>query len=138
MKILGLHHVAIAVDDIEKYSMIFENLFGIRSGPVSVSEKNGISLSFLNVENSELEFIRPLTEDSSISKFLKKRGPGIHHFCLMVDDVEGAVAELKSRNIRMIDNEPRPGAEGSMIAFIHPDSAGGILIELKEERKKER
>jgi len=133
MKILGLHHVAVAVDDIEKYQSIFEKLFGIQSGPVQTNKTNGISLSFLDLNNSELEFIKPLDDDSPIAKFLANRGPGIHHFCVLVDDVHQAIKELKAKNIIMIDNNPRPGAAGSMIAFIHPHSTGGILIELKQE-----
>jgi len=137
MKILGLHHVAIAVDDIEKYSSIFENIFGLKRGPIETNKANGVSLSFLDVVNSKLEFIKPLLDDSPIGKFIAKRGSGIHHFCLIVDDVAAAVEELKSKNMRMIDDKPRPGAEGSLIAFIHPESAGGILIELKQEKNKD-
>lgn len=133
MKILGLHHVAVAVDDIEKYKSIFENLLDIKCGPVETNEVNGVSLTFLDLKNSELEFVEPLSDNSPIAKFLATKGPGIHHFCLLVEDIHAAVEELKSKNIRMIDDKPRVGAGGSMIAFIHPRSAGGILIELKQE-----
>jgi len=134
MKILGLHHVAVAVDDIEKYRSIFENLLGLRAGSVETNAANGVSLTFLDLQNSELEFIKPLDNDSAIAKFLAKRGPGIHHICLLIDDIHSAVEELKAKNIEMIDDKPRPGAEGSMIAFIHPQSTGGILIELKQKK----
>lgn len=133
MKILGLHHVAVAVDDIEKYKSIFENLLDLKCGPVETNEVNGVSLTFLDLENSELEFVQPLDENSPIAGFLAKRGPGIHHFCLLVEDIQAAVEELKSKNIKMIDDKPRAGAGGSMIAFVHPKSAGGILIELKQD-----
>ncbi len=134
MKILGLHHIAIAVDDLKDYSSIFEKLFGLKTGPVETNPANKVSLSFLDIQNSKLEFIKPLDDDSPIAKFLSKRGPGIHHFCLLVDDIHAAIDEMKSRDIRMIDDEPRQGAGGSLIAFIHPDSSGGILIELKQEK----
>lgn len=134
MKILGLHHIAIAVDDLKNYSSIFEKLFGLKTGPVETNLANKISLSFLDLQSSKLEFIKPLDDDSSISRFLSKHGPGIHHFCLLVDDIHAAIDEMKSKDIRMIDDKPRQGAAGSLIAFIHPDSAGGILIELKQEK----
>lgn len=134
MKILGLHHVAVAVDDIENYSSIFERLFGLKTGPVETNTANKISLSFLDIQNSKLEFIKPLDDDSPIARFLSKRGPGIHHFCLLVDDIKAAIDEMKSKGVRMIDDKPRQGASGSLIAFIHPESAGGILIEMKQEK----
>lgn len=133
MKILGLHHIAVAVDDIENYSSIFERLFGLKTGPVETNPANKVSLSFLDIQNSKLEFIKPLDDNSPIAGFLSKRGPGIHHFCLLVDDIQAAIDEMKSKDIKLIDDKPRQGAGGSLIAFIHPESAGGILIELKQE-----
>ena len=134
MRILGVHHIAIAVDDLKNYSSIFEKLFGLKTGPVETNPANKVSLSFLDVQNSKLEFIKPLDDESPIAKFLSKRGPGIHHFCLLVDDIHAAIDEMRSKNVRMIDDKPRRGAGGSLIAFIHPESAGGILIELKQEK----
>ncbi len=134
MKILGVHHIAIAVDDLKNYSSIFEKLFGLKTGPVETNPANKISLSFLDLQNSKLEFIKPLDDESPVAKFLSKRGPGIHHFCLLVDDIHAAIDEMRSKDVRMIDDKPRQGAGGSLIAFIHPDSAGGILIELKQEK----
>lgn len=134
MKILGLHHIAVAVDDIENYSSIFQKLFGLKTGPVETNPANKVSLSFLDIQNSKLEFIESLDDDSSVARFLSERGPGIHHFCLLVDDIEAAIDELKLKDVRMIDDIPRQGAGGSLIAFIHPESAGGILIEMKQEK----
>ncbi len=135
MRILGLHHVAIAVDDIEKYSKIFNTLFGLKSGKIEHNPESKVSLSMVDLDNSEVEFIKSSDSDSAISKFLDKRGPGIHHFCLAVDDINKAVNELIAKGVKMIDQKPRKGAGGSMIAFIHPESAGGILIELKQQKK---
>ncbi len=134
MKILGLHHIGIAVDDLKNYSSIFEKLFGLKTGPVETNPENRASLSFLDIQNSKLEFIEPVDDDSSIAGFLSKRGPGIHHLCLLVDDIQAAIDEMKSKNVKMIDDKPRQGAGGSLIAFIHPESTGGILIELKQEK----
>lgn len=135
MKILGLHHVAIVTSDLNQYSDMFRNLFGLESGPVESNPQSKVSLTFVDLGNADIEFLRSDDPDSAISKFLDKRGPGIHHICLLVDDIRGGLAELKIRGVRLIDQEPRTGAGGSQIAFIHPESTGGILIELKEERK---
>ena len=133
MKIKGVHHIAVAVDDIEKYSKIFKMLFGIDAGDIEPNKANSVSLSFVDFNNCEVEFLEPLDEKSSIAKFLAKRGPGIHHFCVQVEDIHQALRELKEKNIELIDEVPRQGAGGSLIAFIHPESAGGILIELKQD-----
>ncbi len=133
MKILGLHHVAVAVDDLDKYNDIFKSLFDIKAGPSEINKANNVNLSFVDLENCELEFLKPLDGNSSIAKFLSKRGPGIHHICLKVENIHAAIKELKTKNVEMIDNTPRQGAGGSLIAFIHPKSVGGILIELKQD-----
>lgn len=134
MKILGLHHIAIAVDDLDKYNDIFKSLFDIKAGQIEINKVNNVSLSFVDLENCELEFLKPLDENSSIAKFLSKRGPGIHHICLKVENIHAAMKELETKNVKMIDETPRQGADGSLIAFIHPKSVGGILIELKQEK----
>jgi methylmalonyl-CoA/ethylmalonyl-CoA epimerase len=134
MKILGLNHIAIATDNIDKHTRIFESIFGLKAGDTQNNPGSKISLNFIDFGNADIEFIQPLDPNSPISKFLEKRGPGIHHFCVLVEDIAAALEELQSRGIKLIDSKPRLGAEGSLIAFIHPDSTGGILIELKEEQ----
>jgi methylmalonyl-CoA/ethylmalonyl-CoA epimerase len=134
MKILGLHHVAIATDDLKSLSKNFDNLFGLKCGEAETSPDGKISLSFLDLGNTDLEFLQPLDKESAISKFLEKRGSGIHHICLLVESIEKALAELRAKNIQLIDDKPRRGAGGSLIAFIHPAATGGILIELKENK----
>lgn len=135
MKILGLHHIGIAVDDLDKYGDIFKKLFDLDASPAEINVDNRVSLSFVDLKNSVLEFLKPLEENSSIARFLSKRGPGVHHFCFGVDNIQQAIDELKAKNIEMIDKTPRPGAGGSLIAFIHPRSTGGILIELKQDKE---
>jgi methylmalonyl-CoA/ethylmalonyl-CoA epimerase len=132
MKILGLDHVSIATDSIKNHAEILEKLFGIKNIPVEENKASKVRLSFFNLGNADLELVEPLDTDSAISKYLKSRGPGIHHICLLVENINEALAELKTMGMKLIDEEPRRGAEGSLIAFIHPDSVGGILIELKE------
>jgi methylmalonyl-CoA epimerase len=136
VKIKGIHHIAVAVDDIEKYSKIFKNLFGLDAGDIEINKTNNVSLSFVDLNNCEVEFLKPLDNESAMAKFLAKRGPGIHHFCIQVEDIHKALDELKAKNIELIDQTPRKGAGGSLIAFIHPRSAGGILIELKQEKEE--
>jgi methylmalonyl-CoA/ethylmalonyl-CoA epimerase len=135
MKIKGVHHIAVVVDDIEKYSKIFETLFGMKAGDIEVNNKNNVSLSFVDFKNCEVEFLKPLDDQSGTAKFLAKRGPGIHHFCVQVEDIYQALEELKAKNIDLIDETPRQGSGGSLIAFINPKSAGGILIELKQDKE---
>jgi len=132
MRIIGLHHVAIATNDIKRHKELIENLFGLKGGEIHTNEANKVSLSFVDLFNTDLEFLQPLDRESPIFKFLERRGPGIHHLCILVDDIETALDELRAKGARLIDSNPRMGAEGSLIAFIHPESTGGILIELKE------
>jgi methylmalonyl-CoA epimerase len=88
---------------------------------------------FIPVGESTLELLEATAEDSPIAKFVAKRGPGLHHVCLRVDDIEAALAELKSRGVRLIDETPRPGAHHSLVAFLHPASTHGVLVELKQK-----
>jgi methylmalonyl-CoA epimerase len=132
MNILGMDHVAIAIDNLEKYETIFEDIFDLKGGLPGLNSASKIRLTMYHLDNTAIELISPLGEDSAISKYIKERGPGIHHICLLVDNIEGAIEELKGKGLKLIDEQPRRGVEGSLIAFIHPDSTGGILIELKE------
>ena len=133
MKIIGLDHVAIATNDAQGHGELLEKLLGLDLGETKSNPANKLAISFLDAHNTEIEFLQPLDPETAISKFLAKRGPGIHHICFLVENIEEALEELKSKNVKLIDTKPRTGAEGSMIAFLHPDAAGGILIELKEK-----
>ena len=108
----------------------------MEAGPVESNLANKVALSFLDFGNISVELIEPLDKDSPISKFLEKRGPGIHHLCVLVEDIDQALEELLAKTVRLLDQKPRVGAGGARIAFIHPDSAGGTLIELKEQKPK--
>jgi methylmalonyl-CoA/ethylmalonyl-CoA epimerase len=87
-------------------------------------------VAFMPLEGSEVELVVPTTDDSGIAKFLSKRGPGMHHICLEVDDIEGMLAQLKGKNVQLINEEARVGADGKKYAFIHPRSTSGVLVEL--------
>jgi methylmalonyl-CoA/ethylmalonyl-CoA epimerase len=87
-------------------------------------------VAFLPLAGAEVELVMPTSDDSGIAKYLAKRGQGMHHLCLEVDDIEGMMKQLKEKNIRLINEEPRTGADGKKYAFIHPESTGGVLVEL--------
>ncbi len=94
--------------------------------------EQGVRVALLPVGESRLELLEPIDEDSPVGRFLSKRGEGIHHICLMVDDIDSALADLRARNVRLVDETPRCGVEGRKIAFLHPASSHGVLIELVE------
>ena len=124
---LRLDHVGIAVKDAEPVAALFARLFGLQSdAPETVGEHR---IRFLG---STLELVESLSADSAIGKFLSARGPGLHHICFRVSNIDAALAQLKALGVRLVDETARPGAHGSRIAFVHPASTGGILVELKE------
>ena len=125
-----INHVAVVVDDMDKALSFWRDalgleLHGLRDVPAEKSQ-----VAFLPLPGSEVELVKPTTDDSGIAKYLAKRGPGMHHICLEVDDIEGMLAQLKAKNVRLINEEPRTAADGKRYAFIHPESASGVLVEL--------
>jgi LAO/AO transport system kinase len=124
-----LDHIGIAVHDPAELVAWFEQVFGV---PTSEPEDIGRHrLRFIQTGGATLELVQPLSPDAPVARFLEKHGPGLHHVCLRVPDIDVAVAALKARGIQLIDETPRAGAHGSRIAFIHPSSAHGLLVELK-------
>ena len=132
MKIIGIDHIGIAVKEIGKAAGFYENVLGLPIAGEEAIVDRQLKIAFLETGNARLELIEPTSDDSTIAKFLANRGEGIHHFCLLVDDIEQALQEMSQKGYRLIDETPRQGAEGSKIAFVHPSTAGGVLIELKQ------
>tara|TARA_A100001011_G_scaffold396384_1_gene494089 strand:+ start:442 stop:846 length:405 start_codon:yes stop_codon:yes gene_type:complete len=131
--IIGIEHIAIAVDNFKESRSFFKDILGVE---ISSSEKNteqGVITNIYNFKNSKVEYIKPLEKKSKISKFLEKRGPGLHHICFHVRNIKDSIDYLKENNIKLIGNEYSIGAEGYKVIFIHPKSTGGILIELAEK-----
>lgn len=130
----NLYHVAIAVRNIDEVEKIYETALGLRVEHREVVEDQGVRTSMLVPEKggTALELLEPLSGESPISKFLDKRGEGIHHICFLVDDIEAALERLKRDGVKLIDESPRPGAYHSRVAFIHPKAMNGVLIELAE------
>jgi methylmalonyl-CoA epimerase len=127
-----LDHIGIAVKDLSAALAFYRDALGLEiEAPEEVASQH-VRAHFVPVGPSKLELLEPTGAESPIAKYVEQRGPGLHHITLRVDDIEAAVAQLESRGVRMIDERPRPGAEGSTIAFIHPSSAHGVLIELKQ------
>jgi len=130
-----LDHVGIAVTSIEAALGVYEAL-GLAVTRRERVESQGVSTAFLPVGGTRLELLEPTGPDSPIAKFLAKRGPGIHHLCFAVDDLDEAVEDLKSRGFRMVNESPVPGADGKRVAFLHPSAGRGVLIELSEGGQK--
>jgi methylmalonyl-CoA epimerase len=127
-----LDHVGIAVKDLPAALAFYRDALGLDVEPPEEVASQRVRAHFLPVGQASLELLEATAPDSPIAKYVEKRGPGLHHVTLRVDDVRAAVAQLKSRGVRMIDDVPRPGAEGSTIAFVHPSATHGVLIELKQ------
>ena len=125
-----INHVAVVVDDMQKSLAFWRDALGIDLHELRDVPAEKSQVAFLPLAGSEVELVMPTTDDSGIAKYLAKRGPGMHHICLEVDDIAGMLAHLKAKNIRLINEEPRLAADGKKYAFIHPESTGGVLVEL--------
>ena len=131
MAIKRVDHIAIVVESLDAALATYHDALGMELDHVTEIPEQGVKAAFLPVGDGDIELLEPLSPDSSVGKYLAKRGEGLHHICLEVDDIETALAELKARGAALIDKTPKQGAHGR-IAFIHPRSAHGVLIELVE------
>ncbi len=123
-------HIGIAVNSIEQALNFYEGVLGLKSAGTEVVEEQKVRVAFLPTGDSEIELLEPTAEDSPIAKYIAKNGEGVQHIAYRVDDIEKAIEEMKEKGIRMIDERPRYGAGGAKIAFCHPKSTGGVLVEL--------
>ena len=135
MKILGIEHIGIAVDDLNKTSSFWGNILNILHTHTEVVESEQVKTTIFDTKKGKIELLSPSSSSSVIKKFIKNKGSGIHHVCLEVDDINCAITELRENNIALINNKPKIGAEGYKIIFIHPKSTGGVLVELAEKPK---
>ena len=129
---MRIHHVGIAVDDLESAIELYGVAFGAQLAHRATNEKDGLTAAFLRAGDAEVELLQPLREDTPVGKFLAKRGPGLHHIAVAVPDIEKAIADARAQGLEMIDEEPRIGLHGTRIAFVHPKSVGGVLTEFVE------
>jgi methylmalonyl-CoA/ethylmalonyl-CoA epimerase len=123
-------HIGIAVKDLTDAQLIFQTLLNLPPSHVERVEAQKVDVSSFHVDDTNLELTSGISEDSPISKFIEKRGEGIHHLAFEVDDIHKELLRLKAAGIRLIDEEPRLGADNLLVAFLHPKSTGGVLIEL--------
>ena len=126
----SINHVAVVVSDMEQSLSFWRDALGIELHELRDVPAEKSQVAFLPLAGAEVELVMPTTDDSGIAKYLAKRGQGMHHLCLEVDDIVGMLAQLKTKNIRLINEEPRTAADGKKYAFIHPESTGGVLVEL--------
>ncbi len=131
-KVRRIDHVAILVDDLEKTLTFWRDALGLELSHVENAPAEKSRVAFLPVGGSEVELVKPTTDDSGLARYLEKRGPGMHHVCLEVDDIEGMLAQLKEKGIQLINETPVLGTDGRRYAFIHPKSANGVMVELYE------
>ncbi len=133
MKIKGVEHIGIAITNLGECIATLKKTFGLKESHRERIEASNVEVVFFECGTTQIELVTPTSDASPISVFLSKRGNGIHHICLDVEDIEGWLAALKAKGIELIDSEPRRGAHGKKVAFLSPKSTCGFLIELSEQ-----
>lgn len=132
---MKLEHLGIAVKSLETSVPLFEKIFGVKAGEMEYVAEQKVNVRKIKLENFDIELLEATSPDSPIGKFVEKKGEGIHHCSFEVPDVASKLEELKTNGIQLIDQQPRFGAEGMLIAFLHPKSTNGILMELAQHSK---
>jgi len=125
-------HIGVAVEDLDAAIALYEESLQMELVHREVVEQQGVEAVLLDVGENHVELLRPLSPDTPVGKFLAKRGPGLHHVAYQVADIDAALAQLKHRGLRLIDEQPRVGIRNSRVAFVHPASSGGVLTEIVE------
>lgn len=128
--IKGINHVAIVVPDLAEAQRFWVEALGLPVDHITHVPEEGVEVAFLPAGGTEIELLQPLDDESGVAKFLQKRGPGIHHICLEVADIAQMMARLRDAGIQLLNETPRTNPDGRQYAFIHPKSAGGVLVEL--------
>jgi len=127
-----INHIAILVDDLDASLHFWQDALGLKLSHTEDIPAEQAMIAFLPTGDSEIELVRPTSDDSGLTRYLEKRGPGMHHICLEVDDIAGMLVQLKARGIQLINEEPKIGSDGRKYAFVHPKSAHGVMVELYE------
>ena len=133
-KTLKVDHIGIAVKDLEQAKKFYTEVLGMTAMGEETVEQQKVKVCFIPCGDSELELLESTSPDGPIAKFIEKNNQGVQHIALKVDNIEAAIADLKAKGVRMIDEVPRYGAGGASIAFVHPKSTGGILLELTQRK----
>ncbi len=127
---MKINHLGIATKGIDEALKFWSDALGLENVHTEIVEDQKVRVAMLPIGESRVELLEPTSDDSPISKFLEKRGGGIHHIAVEVDDIEASLAQMKAKGMRLIDESPRIGAEGCLVAFVHPASTNGVLLEL--------
>ena len=130
--IIRIDHVAVLVDDLDKTLAFWRDGLGMSVSHLEDVPAEKSMVAFLPVGGSEVELVKPTSEDSGLARYLEKKGAGMHHICLEVDDIAGMLAQLKAAGIQLINETPLSGSGGKRYAFVHPKSANGVMVELYE------
>ncbi len=133
MKILGIEHIGIAVESLAQRGPFWEHILNLPCTGVEEVNEQGVKTAIYQAGKDKIELLESLYPESSLAKFINRRGAGIHHICLEVEDLQEAIQELKEAQIQVINEVPAKGVEGHLVAFIHPRSTGGILVELTQK-----
>ena len=133
MKVIGIEHIGIAVEGLEKSASFWKNIIGLKHCGLEDVDGQGVLTDIYDTGSGKIELLVSKYPDSPISKFIKKRGTGIHHICLIVEDIDEAIEHMNKNKIKLIGDKPTLGAENHKVIFIHPRSTGGILVELAEK-----
>jgi len=131
-----IDHIGIAVKDLEKQIKIYSDILGIAPEKTEIIEEQKVTVAMFSVGEIRIELLQAISEDSPVAKFIEKRGEGIHHIAYRVDDIDDQLRKLKEKNIVLIDEQPKIGADGNLIAFIHPQSTSGVLTEICQMKDK--
>jgi methylmalonyl-CoA/ethylmalonyl-CoA epimerase len=129
---IRVHHLAVVVDDMDKALGFWRDALGLTLSAVRDVPAEASQVAFLPAGGAEIELVRPTTTDSGIARYLSRRGPGMHHICLAVPDLRAVLHQLSARGVRLIHPEPQTSPDGRRYAFVHPESTGGVLLELYE------
>ena len=132
MEITHIEHIGIAVKSIEEQLPYYENILGLKCYNIETVEDQKVKTAFFMVGQTKIELLEPTSEDSTVAKFIEKKGEGIHHIAYATKNINDALKEVESKGVKLIDKEGRAGAEGLTIGFLHPKSTGGVLTELCE------
>jgi len=132
MNVKKVDHIGIAVKNLDETLKFYQDILGLKCVDTEVVAEQKVRVAFLPIGDTEIELLESTEEDGPIAKFIEKKGEGIQHIAFKVDNIEEAIEEMKAKGMRMIDEKPRYGAGGARIAFCHPKSTGGVLVELSE------
>ncbi|WP_033828632.1 methylmalonyl-CoA epimerase [Bacillus andreraoultii] len=130
----GIDHIGIAVNSIDNALPLYTNIFQMSHVKTEMVESQKVKVAFINANNTKIELLEPISEDSTIQKFLNKKGEGIHHIAFKTEDIYGELENLERTGVQLIDKEPRIGAGGALVAFIHPKGTFGVLYELCQKQ----